>query len=136
MKSDTGAVTLPSADQVGVVVRDVDKTVEFLSSTFGIGPWRIMEVSRSEDEIRVGDGPYKLKLAFAQLGLFELELIQVLEGKTIWSDFLETKGEGLHHIGFHVPNMDELVSKMQQQGVGVLQSGFGQGRGYAYMNPT
>jgi methylmalonyl-CoA/ethylmalonyl-CoA epimerase len=40
----------------------------------------------------------------------ELELIQPLEGGSDHKDFLETRGEGLHHLGFSVPNYDEVFA--------------------------
>ncbi len=133
MEPSIGVVPLPPISQVAAVVRDVDKTVAFLSSTFGIGPWRITEVSRSKDEVRVGEGPYKVKVALAKIGSLDLELVQPIEGGTMHSRFLEARGEGLEHIGFRVPNMDEAVSKLQQQGMRIRQSYVGQ-TGYAYMD--
>lgn len=35
----TGKVKLPPVAQVGMVVKDIDKVIQFYSSTFGIGPW-------------------------------------------------------------------------------------------------
>lgn len=131
--SSIGVVPLPPVSHMGVVVRDVDKTVAFLSSTFGIGPWQIREMSRSQDEVRVGEGPYKVKVALTTIGSLNLELVQPIEGRTMHSRFLEARGEGLEHIGFRVPNMDEVVSKLQQHGMRIRQSYVGQ-TGYAYMD--
>jgi methylmalonyl-CoA/ethylmalonyl-CoA epimerase len=36
--------------------------------------------------------------AIAQSGSVQLELIQPLEGASIWKEFLEEKGGGLHHV--------------------------------------
>lgn len=36
----------------------------------------------------------KLKIKIAKLGSAELELIQPVEGESLWKEFLETKGEG------------------------------------------
>ena len=53
----------------------------------------------------VGKGPFSYRVAFAVLGPIEMELIEVLEGNTIHADFLNTRGEGIHHIGFRVADM-------------------------------
>ena len=37
--------------------------------------------------------------------------------------FLETKGEGLYHIGFRVSNWDEIVPKLEERGSKVSQGG-------------
>ena len=40
--------------------------------------------------------------AVTQIGNIQLELIQPLNGPNIWKEFLEEKGEALHHIQPHV----------------------------------
>ena len=116
MPSDAGAIPLPSSiDHIGVVVKDIDKTTKFLSSMWGLGPWQIMDYSTRKDEMIVGE-PFKIKIAVAKLGSTVLELMQPLEGRSFWSQFLETKGEGIDHIAFTVSNWDEMVSKAQEQG--------------------
>ena len=64
------------------------------------------------------------------------ELIEVLDGETIHSEFLKTHGEGLHHIGFRVPDVDAVVGPLEERGVGVVQSAFREGARYAYMDPA
>ncbi len=41
--SERSTVVLPPQIQVGIVVKDVEKTAEFFSSVLGIGPWEIRE---------------------------------------------------------------------------------------------
>jgi methylmalonyl-CoA/ethylmalonyl-CoA epimerase len=134
MMEEGDKALLPGVSQIGVVVNDVDKTVEFFSSVLGIGPWRTVEVTRTKEQITSGGSPYRVKLAFTTLGPVQVELIQVLEGKTVHSQFLERKGEGLHHLGFYVSNLDEIVAELGRRGIGVLQSVRGPGSGFAYMD--
>lgn len=136
MESRVDPIALPSQLHIGVVVKDMDKTIEHLSSTFGIGPWEIKERRYPEEQVVVGKGPFAYRVAFADLGPVELELIEVREGSTIHADFLNTKGEGIHHIGFRLSDMQQVVETLQQQGVGVLQSAFREGARYAYMDPA
>jgi hypothetical protein len=104
------------------VVKDVDKTVKVLSSTWGLGPWEILEYAPSDNELKTGE-PYRIKLAFTSLGSARLELIQPLEGKSIWSEFLETKGEGIQHIAFMVSNWDEMEPKLQAESANIVADG-------------
>ncbi|MBA7609008.1 hypothetical protein ES703_16194 [subsurface metagenome] len=112
MSSDIVALGLP--DHVAVVVKDVDETAEFLSSTLGIV---FHETLRNLvfKEMFVGE-PFSIHAAHAKLGAVELELLQPLEEEPLLGQFLKTKGEGLHHIAFKVSNWDEMVSKLQEQG--------------------
>jgi methylmalonyl-CoA/ethylmalonyl-CoA epimerase len=136
VESRVEPIALPQQLHLGVVVKDMDKTIERLSSTFGIGPWDIKERRYPEAQVVVGKGPFAYRVAFADLGPIELELIEVLEGSTIHADFLNTKGEGLHHIGFRIADMQQAVDTLQQQGIDILQSAFREGSRYVYMDPA
>lgn len=133
MPSDTGAVALPAPSHISVVVEDIDKTMEFLSSIWGLGPWQAVEISLGKDELMVGE-PFRQKVAWAKLGPTKLELIQQLEGGGPWPEFLKTKGEGLHHIGFSISNWDEMVAKLKKRGAKMVVGGTYQGKRWCYFN--
>jgi len=134
MPSDIGAVALPaSIGHIGVVVEDIDKTMEFLSSIWGLGPWQTLEISLGKDMLIVGE-PFRQKLAWAKLGSTTLELIQQLEGGGPWPEFLKTKGEGVHHIGFKLSNWDEMVAKLKQQGGKMVAGGVFEGKRWCYFD--
>jgi hypothetical protein len=60
------------------------------------------------------------------VGALELELIQPLEGENnAYRQFLDERGEGIHHILFETQDMDGTVSLVKEQGVEVLQNGDG-----------
>ena len=136
MESRVDPIALPQKLHIGVVVKDMDRTIQRLTSTFGIGPWDIKERRYPEEQVVVGKGPFSYRVAFADLGPIELELIEILEGSTIHADFLNARGEGIHHIGFRVKDLENTVTTLQQQGIGVLQSAFREGSRYVYMDPA
>lgn len=116
--------------QIGVVVRDVKKSAQFLLEVFGIGPFRVIDYPpETRDDIeryyRGKPADFKARLAFASLGSVELELIQPLAGDNIWYDFLAQHGEGLHHIRFNVRDTEQATDYLAQQGVGIMQQGSG-----------
>ena len=118
---------LKSVDQIGVVVRDIDRTIASWSELFGLGPWIFRDFSTSDAEGR----PVKGKLAFARIGTVQLELIQPVEGLPFYSEFLDRHGEGLHHLGFFVDDLEGEVNNLLAQGAGILSSGPGI---YAYLD--
>jgi len=136
MQSDINAIVLPAPEHISVTVKDIDKTTEFFSSIWGLGPWLTLEYSPKKDEINIGE-PFRIRGAWARLGPVVLEVIQPIEGRSIWSQFLETKGEGLHHICFIVSNWDEVVSRLQEQGCRMLAGGIFLGKHWSYfeVNP-
>ncbi len=118
--ADSGAhqLKLDKVDQIGIVVRDSDAVMESWTRLFGIGPWRVVEFPFEG----VDGQPGKVKLCFADLGGIQLELIQPLEGRIFHSQHLEEHGEGLHHLGFYVDDVDAEAQNMVDQGATVLSS--------------
>jgi len=108
--------------QVGIVVRDVVKTAKQYSRIFGIGQWTFFD-SRALDYIlhdRPGNNESGLRMGFANLGRLEIELIQPLYGPGSHIEFLHTKGEGVHHLGFGaVDSCKEFVTALKDHGIGI-----------------
>lgn len=111
------SITLPPMEQVGIVVRNLDKAIEFYSTTFGWGPFQTMEASLEGILYRGKPTNCRLKTATAQSGPIEIELIQVLEGETPHTEFLREKGEGLHHLRFRVNDLNGKLAEFAQNGI-------------------
>jgi methylmalonyl-CoA/ethylmalonyl-CoA epimerase len=80
-----------------------------------------------------------MRLAFCFSDNVQHELIQPLDGPSIYHDFLaERPGGGLHHIGLVVPHLDPAVAQMEAAGYRVIQGGRGYGLrgdgGFAYFD--
>ena len=119
--------------QVGVVVKDLDKTLAFLS-LIGLGPFTVRKVKHHAATVRGKKETYEVRIALAQQGPVQLELIEYIEGTTVHKEFLEDKGEGLHHIRFMVSDLDAAISRFSEIGVKVLQEDrYVDGGGIAYM---
>jgi len=118
-----------SVAQIGILVKeDPEEMSKAWERLFGIGPWRIVEISPKTAD----GGTVKLfKLALADLGGGELELAQPIEGKTYHKEYVETHGNtGLHHICFPVADVDAEVANFKAQGGEVLAHAPG---GFAYV---
>jgi methylmalonyl-CoA/ethylmalonyl-CoA epimerase len=62
-----------------------------------------------------------LKLTFLEIAGTNVELLEPLEGEGPVTKFLETKGEGLHHIAFEVSDIEKTLSKLRQAEVKLLE---------------
>ncbi len=103
-------VTLDTFDHMGVVVKDAKATAESWSSKLGISDWRFTDAKI-------------LKLAHAKIGPVQYELLEPVEGhKSLWADFLEAHGEGLHHICHTVADIDEAAARLVEDGGKILVS--------------
>ena len=116
MENLKAKLDLPPIGQVGIVVREMQRAVEYYSSVFGLGPFTVYEFVPDRHWYMEKPSPVKLRMGKAVWGEIEFELIQPLEGISHHKEFLATAGEGLHHLGFNVPNYDEVFEKFVQQG--------------------
>jgi 4-hydroxyphenylpyruvate dioxygenase-like putative hemolysin len=122
--------------QIGIVVKDLQKAMELYWEVFGIGPWHIMTFqppALTNTKVRGKPEPYTMKLAIAHAGNIQWELIQPLSGNSIYREFLDQKGGGLHHIACDVGDYDQAIALMQKHGIGILMSGQMPTDSFAYM---
>src|SRR6202051_3895609 len=83
--------------QIGIVVADLGQTTKLLTTLFGMGPFRLVEwPDRAESKYyyRGVEENVRIKQAFVQLGDVEVELIQPVEGRSGYKDFLDQNGGG------------------------------------------
>ena len=116
--------------QCALVVTDLDEAVRRFSEQLGIGPWtayRLAPPRLQEMRYQSREVEFSLRHALAWQGELQFELVQPLEGPSIFADHLERHGEGLHHIGKYVPDHARAVAEAIEAGFSPLQSarGFG-----------
>ncbi len=118
--------------QIGLVVRDLDRTTRTLSEMFGIGPWRFITYPPAERgsaglEYRGEPGHFAHRIGFASLGSIEIEICEPLTGAgpSSLTEFLDEHGEGIQHIRFNVPELQPVLDYLAGQGIECLMSGPG-----------
>jgi methylmalonyl-CoA/ethylmalonyl-CoA epimerase len=124
--ADAEKVKIKQVLQIGVVVNDLQEAMERYWNVFGIGPWQIYTFAPpfvKETILRGKPVPYTMRLALAQVGNIEWELIQPLEGPSVYKEFLKQKGGGLHHVACDVGDYDQAVSALKKHGIGIAMSG-------------
>ncbi|HEY1517760.1 MAG TPA: VOC family protein [Solirubrobacteraceae bacterium] len=96
--------------QVCVVVRDLDAAVRRYYDDYGIGPWYLF---RYEDIEGVAGGErvrFSVRVALTRVDdRFEWELIQPLDDRSIYAEFLRERGEGVHHVAVEVPDLPAAI---------------------------
>ncbi len=69
------------------------------------------------------------------MGQVELELIEPGEEESLWREFLDTRGEGINHLGFFVDDIDKESTELEKKGFRVLYSSrFQNGGGATYFD--
>jgi len=123
--------------QVGLVVRDVEKSAQAYADLFGVDvPSWALTGPAEETHIRFRGQPTaaRAKLAFFRFGGVDIELIEPVGGPSTWQEFLDTKGEGVHHIAFRIEDMEGHVAMLKRKGMPLLQCGDYAGGSYSYID--
>jgi N-acyl-D-amino-acid deacylase len=118
-----------SLEQVAFVVNDLAAAQDFFGKKMGVPRFYVIEDfghKAADTTFRGHPARHNFSLAIAYSGNTQIELIQHLSGETTYKEFLERKGEGLHHLGFFLHDRDayeKTLSSLREDGLSILQSG-------------
>ena len=105
--------------QIGVVVRDIEQGMAQYRRLLGLGPfWRLD--TRYEGRYRNWTGVFANRNAFTRWGDLYLEMIEPGEGLGNAREWLETRGEGIFHLGYASDDLSQ-----RPDGVEVCFESFG-----------
>ena len=127
--------------QLGIVVRDLQKSMKLYEELFGIDDWADMEIeSEMFDSISYNGKPVenaRFATGIADVGPLQIELIQPVAGDLPYADFLKEHGEGLHHVGhIYVPDIDTAVKALEERGYPCIFTGSTPTTKFAYVDMT
>jgi hypothetical protein len=120
--------------QVGILVENVEETAKRLEKFVGIGPFRIFEPEYRDVTFNGKTAKFKVKLALANAGPVQIELVQPLQEETVFDLNVKRKDYGLHHLAIKAENLEQSISKMKEKGMKVIQSGNRPGVRWAYLD--
>jgi len=121
MSTSHGPIT-----QIAWVTEDIDVTEKVLRDEFGAGKWtRLPNIEFGPDSCSYRDEPadFAAHISLTYLGDTQLELIQPVRGHSIYAEYLDRCGPGLHHVCFEPADFDAAVASAKASGIGVVQYG-------------
>jgi hypothetical protein len=122
--------------QISIVVRDLEETLRAYVEDYGIGPWEIYRFDAAEVEPLPGgtqvEGAWRI--AVTMVGSVQWELVEPLDDRSIYAEFLASKGEGLHHVAVAGTPFAELVAELRVKGRSVPLGGVYRGVTFAYLS--
>lgn len=129
-------LNLPDPSQICIVVHDLHKAADYYQNVLGIGPFVFPEIVY--DTMTYYGKPENgfWEMAFARMGPLELEFSCPVRSPNIYEDFLKKHGEGLHHIGFDVDDMDEIITRAESLGIKPMMTGRTATGGFAHLDTT
>ncbi len=111
-------------NHIGIVTRDVVQCAKKYEALFGIGPFNIVLRDTQKIELHGQPAEVRHKTAIASGAGVQIQLSEVLEGRSAHSEFLDAGKEGLHHIGTYVEDFDRELGKYTRMGYAVVSQGF------------
>ena len=108
-RSDELASFLTEVDHVGIAVRDLEAAVAGYRAAFGLEP-----VHRERVEDQGVD-----EVLFA-VGHSYIQLLAATGPDTPVGRFLERRGEGVHHIGYRVDDLEAVLAALRTAGLPLI----------------
>jgi methylmalonyl-CoA epimerase len=96
---------------VALIVRSIAASLGLWRDALSLDLETIMEIP--------SDG---VRIAFLGVGESKIELVEPTDPSTGVARFLETKGEGFHHVCFEVPNLAEALLRLEIDGIELIDS--------------
>jgi methylmalonyl-CoA/ethylmalonyl-CoA epimerase len=92
-------------EHIGIAVKDLEAANALYTRLLGVAPYK-QEIVESEG----------VQTSFFMTGVNKIELLQgINEGNAI-SSFIEKRGEGIHHIAFHVEDIEAEMERLKAEG--------------------
>ena len=94
---------------VAVVVRDLDAALAFYRDRLGLPLELVLPIE--------SDG---VRIAFLPVGESKVELVEPTDASTGVARFLESKGEGFHHVCFEVDDLAAELERLALEGIELI----------------
>jgi methylmalonyl-CoA/ethylmalonyl-CoA epimerase len=96
---------LKQITEIGVAVRDLEKTTRVLVEAFQGQAGAVYDVPL-----------FGMRFRMVRIGNIDIELMEPTSEKGIIAKFLDVRGEGMHHVAFAVENLETQVEEMKNAG--------------------
>jgi methylmalonyl-CoA/ethylmalonyl-CoA epimerase len=96
-------------EHLGIAVKSIEEQLPYYEEVLGVKCYNIEEVTDQ-----------KVKTAFFKIGQTKIELLEPTSDDSTIAKFIEKRGEGIHHIAFATPDVQEALNEMESKGVQLI----------------
>jgi methylmalonyl-CoA/ethylmalonyl-CoA epimerase len=114
-------------DHLGIAVKSLAQAKKF---------YETLGLEITDEEVVEGE---KVKVAMIPLGDSRIELLEPTGPDSTVAKFLEKRGEGLHHVALHVPDLSHAVEELKASGARLISDEIKVGAGghlYIFVHPS
>lgn len=123
--------------QVGIVTKDLDKTIKEFEDLYGLKPFIVAEPEYVNTYVKEKPVEFRIRVALYRVSeQVDIELIEAKKGKEVYEEWLREKGEGLHHLAFEIEDTEAWVEYFKSKGIQILQRGERPGVKFTYLDTT
>jgi methylmalonyl-CoA/ethylmalonyl-CoA epimerase len=114
--------------QIAFVVKNLRSAQTFFGERMGVPRFYVIEDfgdRATEKTFRGRSAKHRFKIAFGYSGNMQIELIEHVSGNTTYKEFLDRRGEGMHHLGYFIEDRaqyDRLYNEFAARHA-IVQSG-------------
>ena len=98
-------------EHIGIAVKNLDESIKFYENVLGLKCYNIEEVADQ-----------KVRTAFFKVGDTKIELLESTEPEGPVGRFIEKKGEGIHHLAFHVNDIEEALNEAREKEIRLIDT--------------
>lgn len=116
-----------SIDHLGIAVKSLAEARKF---------YELLGLSVSSEETVPHE---KVRVAMVPMGESRIELLEATSPDSVIAKFLEKRGEGLHHVALHVPDLPKAVEALKANGTRLMSDEIKIGAGghhYVFIHPS
>lgn len=100
---------LTKIDHLGIAVKSLEAALPFYQKVLGL---------EYTGEETVAD--QKVRVAFLKLGESKIELLEATDPGSPIALFIESRGEGIHHVAYRVDNLEEKLRELKNGGIKLI----------------
>jgi len=101
--------TINHIDHIGIAVKNIEQSVAFFTSIFGVPKPTISEILDQQ-----------VKATLIEIGQTRIELLEATNDDTPVGRFISSKGEGLHHLALNVDSISDKLETLKELNIDLI----------------
>ena len=101
--------TINHIDHIGIAVKNIEQSVAFFTSIFGVPKPIISEILDQQ-----------VKATLIEIGQTRIELLEATNDDSPVGRFISSKGEGLHHLALNVDSISEKLEILKELNINLI----------------